>query len=479
MSTVSSLTSSDPSAESVVPSGIKKPAGWRPGAVKPFKKRPQPSVESVEEARFGDAPDLVDTEIEVVGVTKHINPIETATMEDVNVSGNAMINPAKPPNKKKKNIGPVHPKNLTNLVSILGIPACDLHLDDLRKFVAKFRIPKVNHASKKKTCDGIANFKLDPPKKSAKPNSVNRKRYCNVIFSDGVRPDVANRGESLSARDLTDGLKTDELLHRKIVLEYNNPDKYNDDAWPNLRNCRSSSPHQFAGPIDWMQSSKTLKALVKEYEVCFNNWKLSGNHGNFGESRDSRLPFADFIQNNNSLLYLHEFVYQYPNIFEKVTGELPKGVFSEGIAGSGDNERSTGAPVSSSKKKTRSQLNNNNNNGWLQLTNSSATKNAAIEYSTLLDSSNGVTETIQQQRDRKRSLVKAAAESSDCSTNLIKKRFKDYKENKDDPDPHFEDSQESIFEDLLEIEDTISEGRKQKDFILSAMKRISDNKENA
>ena len=107
---------------------------------------------------------------------------------------------------------------------------------------------------------------------------MNRLRYCNVIFGDESRNDLATRGDKLSAADLTDGLKTDELLHRKICMEYNNTDKYNDNAWPQLQACKGD-PYLFPGPIVWDQSLKTLKTLIREYEYCFNNWKLSGNHG--------------------------------------------------------------------------------------------------------------------------------------------------------------------------------------------------------
>ena len=80
----------------------------------------------------------------------------------------------------------------------------------------------------------------------------------------------------------------------------------------------------------WQQSKLDLEKLLKQYECCFNNWKKSGNHGEFKEDGDNNkennpLPFSDFAGNNGSLKYLHEFIYQFPNIFDKALGDLPNG----------------------------------------------------------------------------------------------------------------------------------------------------------
>jgi len=82
--------------------------------------------------------------------------------------------------------------------------------------------------------------------------------------------------------------------------------------------CPTNSP-----PLSWTHLFGNGYRANQQFwnEYCFNNWKLSGNHGGFGEVGDediSSKPFADFIQSNTSLLYLHEFVYQYPNIFRKL-----------------------------------------------------------------------------------------------------------------------------------------------------------------
>ena len=135
-------------------------------------------------------------------------------------------------------------------------------------------------------------------------------------------------------------------------MEYNNSEKYNDDTHPDTTTC-SGDPEVFAGPLTWNQSIDLLKSLVRDYETAFANWKLSGNHGSFGEVDPSKasLPFSNFIKNNHSLFYLHEFTSSFPDVFAKVTGALPKGVFIES-AGSGDS-----VTTSSSAKKWKRQSN--------------------------------------------------------------------------------------------------------------------------
>ena len=125
---------------------------------------------------------------------------------------------------------------------------------------------------------------------------VNHKQYCNVIFSDGIRPLLANRDEPLTKYQLTEGLKTGEILHQNIIKEYNNPEKNNIDAFPQLQNC-PGDPSKLSGPIRWTQLARMLKHIVRDYEKCFNNWKLSDNHGAFGETDTTkkRMPFSQFI----------------------------------------------------------------------------------------------------------------------------------------------------------------------------------------
>lgn len=286
--------------------------------------------------RHDDTPfnDLLDSEICIERVAKVSPKIAEATMDDVEITPEA-TNPLKRINKKKKS-RPTSEKDFTKLVSIMGIPTYKLKLDELRSFLSRHNLTGGRKGTKKVVCDILANKKEFPgvkkvETKTEKRSYVNPKRFCNVILSDAIRPLFATRGEPLSKDDLRKGLKTDEILHRNITKEYNNPEKHNTDAHPRLQNC-GGDPSKLTGQIQWDQSSKTFKDLTREYENSFYNWKLLANHGGFGEANPTeQKPFSDFIPNNQSLLYLREFVYRFPNAFKTTTGGLPEGMFYESI----------------------------------------------------------------------------------------------------------------------------------------------------
>ena len=100
-----------------------------------------------------------------------------------------------------------------------------------------------------------------------------------------------------------------------------------------------------------------LKRSLKQHEYCFNNWKISGKHSAFHDAVEETnneeekkeekkpLPFANFAGSNQSLRCLHEFVYQFPNIFEKAIGHLPEGAFCESIGDKGKTSSSSSTPA--------------------------------------------------------------------------------------------------------------------------------------
>ena len=136
-----------------------------------------------------------------------------------------------------------------------------------------------------------------------------------------------------------------------ICMEYNKT-KHNDEVFSYLDS--KVQPKQFNGPILWQQSAKTLCALIKDYEYCFNNWKLSGNHSAFGEVDESKpeLPFANFINNNQSLLYLHDHAYLHPNIMDTLIGDLPSGAFCDPFGSSDGLKNDETVTVSAKKERT-------------------------------------------------------------------------------------------------------------------------------
>ena len=394
-------------------------------------------------------PDIPDVVLEKVIKTKQ-SSIADASLKHVEFSDEA-----KTPTKKTHNDDP---RYLTKLVSIDGLSPLELNLDALRGFASRCSVPGTRKMCKRDVCEEIAKAAKNPPsvvavKAETRKNAVNRKRYCNVIFSDTVRPLLMTRGESLSKADLTDGFKTDEILHRRICTEYNNSDNHNDDAHPHLKNCRGN-PKTFAGPILWEQSKKTLRYIVKEYEQCFYNWKLSGNHGEFGDTAgiDQRIPFENFIQNNNSLLYLHEFVYQYPNIFSKVTEELPVGAFTESTG-------SESIASISAKKRKKQTPKSSAMEGWTAFNQSNEKKNIAVAYALLTKMSTDLTNSIQVQQALKRTLFQEKARETNRTLRALKDGYDKYKsnENSDDDDC----SHQSLFEEVKFTESVVDQNKEQ------------------
>ena len=467
MSDTSSLTSSNHSRIAETPSDALLRGGWGK------KKRPRREKEEsddIDNARTSTTEEasetLIDAEVEVQRVV-NAPDFTKGSMSDVEVSVDKKT-PFQKWNKKKK--GPIDPNILSKLVSIRGIPPFEISTSNLRKFCTAVGIQGQSSTTKKACCEAIVDATVNPPRKKevVKVNRINRKRYINALFSDSIRPKLATRGESVSKDDMTDGFKTDEILHRSIIKEYNNPEKCNGDAYPHLRNCQGN-PSKFVGHILWTQSRTTLSALLKEYEVCLNNWKLSGNHGGFGD--EGRKPFSDFIQNVNSLLYLHEFVYSFPNVFEGITGELPEGAASE----STDTKNADDTSASSKKKNKRKAVKDSNDRALEEFNIINRRKMETFLYTTLIETSNNTAKLIQDQRALKRTrFAEALEESSTCFTKIaMKKRFESWKE-----EDEYVCSQESIFEELVDIENTIAEARKQQENTLAKIDQHNSDKGN-
>lgn len=160
---------------------------------------------------------------------------------------------------------------------------------------------------------------------------INRKRLLNVCFGDVIRPNLGERGRALTPEELTRGIKRGQVFFQSVVEEYNNPANYNNNEHPNITCGRSISPPSKFDPIVWQKAKSAFEDLTLEYEKCFNNWKMSGTHDDFEnsvnrvattESEKQKKPFIDFINRNYVLLYMHEFVYQYPDVLAKMIGEF-------------------------------------------------------------------------------------------------------------------------------------------------------------
>lgn len=74
-------------------------------------------------------------------------------------------------------------------------------------------------------------------------------------------------------------------------------------------------------PNGWCKARLSTRLGVSDYETCLNNWRLSGNHGDFGDEsgNSNRIPFVNFVNNKNILLYSHELVYEHQDTFSNLT----------------------------------------------------------------------------------------------------------------------------------------------------------------
>ena len=82
-------------------------------------------------------------------------------------------------------------------------------------------------------------------------------------------------------------------------------------------------------PIDWKKARESFKSLCNEYDEAFKNWKASGFHedipvdtADLVEMTDmAEKPFSAFTKKNTSVLYMHQYVYQFPEILSRVSGK--------------------------------------------------------------------------------------------------------------------------------------------------------------
>eukprot|EP00978_Attheya_sp_CCMP212_P049246 scaffold636305_cov126-Attheya_sp.AAC.1 len=178
-------------------------------------------------------------QIEVVAVVpaKSEDPVANSNLNDVEVVADETE-----PTKKPKKGATDSSVPCSKLKSINGILIKDLTVDQVRSFCSRCGITGSRRNTKVDICREIviakgtydvlkATGKLGTSVKDEmkKPKStslagaaanmgpINRKRLCNVMFGDTVRPSMETRGKSLTKEDLTNGMKLDETLFRFIA----------------------------------------------------------------------------------------------------------------------------------------------------------------------------------------------------------------------------------------------------------------------
>ena len=101
---------------------------------------------------------------------------------------------------------------------------------------------------------------------------------------------------------------------------------YGTDAFPHLPTGRSIPPCHFQ-PIDWTKVKEVIKLLINNYDRFLKDWKQSGFHdkdipsGVVEMTSEAKIPFSSFAD-SSVIRYMHEFVYEHPNILDKVSGKV-------------------------------------------------------------------------------------------------------------------------------------------------------------
>ena len=231
---------------------------------------------------------------------------------------------------------------MTRLKAIKGISITKIGMRQLCLFANKVGIKGMRNKQKCDVCAAIvesittggwkkmkATTEAKEKKKAYLKRSVtiNRRRLLNVVFLDTVRPQLSNLGVALSRAEVDAGRKTDQVFHELVASEYNKTHvvEYGENTFPLLQVGRAQPPSHFQ-EIDWEKSKESWKSMCNEYEFCFKNWKHSGFHDKdiptdiLEMVKVCKQPFDSYANNSSSILYMHEFVVQYPGILDAVTG---------------------------------------------------------------------------------------------------------------------------------------------------------------
>ena len=207
-----------------------------------------------------------------------------------------------------------------------------------------------------------------------------------------------------------------------------------------------------------MKSKDSFLHMRQEYDNCFKNWKQSGFHANeiptcvVDMITACVVPFENFSHNSSSMLYFHKFVYQFPGILNKITGNLASNQFSESVGGKAPPKdpkakRGRGRPVSDPERKMQESF---------------ESRNKAIEFTLFCETSASMCKTLRELRTERRKAFSTFA--SHCGENNIakarhckirKKRKSNEAEISDDSFSDAEDSQESTLVEICDLEDEI------------------------
>ncbi len=124
------------------------------------------------------------------------------------------------------------------------------------------------------------------------------------------------RGQTLTTVELTYQKKT-QWLFEAIVEEHNSHNvEYSIHAFPTADTPPpKAKPAFFSANLDWKEAHKVWKAFLSQYKEGVSNFDVSGTHNDDDDN------FGAFTQ-SSAIVYLHQYMKEYPGFFKKATGTL-------------------------------------------------------------------------------------------------------------------------------------------------------------
>lgn len=441
-----------------------------PSGVLPTFQSPPPKATSTSSSVVvelgSETTDTGDVVVTAVTKTSIVNRLSAATIKDVVVSSEAIHLVRKSKNGPK-----------TRLQKILDLETNAINIDvEMRPFASKIGVAYSRKLSKSDLADAIASKRIeyeanvasgaDPDNLAIKHEddkvspgpknkiSVSKTRLANVVFSDKIRPLFDQRGQTLTAAELTDRKKTDQWLFEVIVEEYNSHKaEYAIDAFPTaVTLAPKAKPAYFSPNLDWKEALRVWKLYISQYEQDVTNFDVSGTHNDDDDN------FAAFTQ-SSVIVYLHQYMKEYPGFLKKATGALNDDVQEE------SNGQRASKRLRATKRDSdiveRRRFNDSKDKQVQILKKSSAVKNLET-----LD------EIIWKNKDRKRCLMDALAEA------IPEKNERKQRKNRhmtrveirkgcgeDTEDDDTVESQAALFDDLVECNSNIGRAKAQKDSV--------------
>jgi hypothetical protein len=163
------------------------------------------------------------------------NPIENCSWDDVIVTTN--LTNAVSRMKKGESLKATNATHLQGFrINDELIPTASIVKDHLQRWAIRKKKPCARRLAKQPLCKAIVQWKGEHDRSVADgmvelinpstnmPLRFNMKRFINVMFGHTMLPLLAKRGQVLTAEDLEDGKRTDQVLFHNFLIQCNDCD---------------------------------------------------------------------------------------------------------------------------------------------------------------------------------------------------------------------------------------------------------------